>query len=36
VVLIRDYARSHPKARDLDAVVGIGQTLTGKFPCHGK
>jgi hypothetical protein len=36
VTLIRDYARSHPNARDLDAVVGLGQALSGHFPCRGK
>ena len=32
VALIRDYARSHPSARDQDAVVGVGQSLTGEIP----
>ena len=29
VVLIRDYARRHPNARDQDAFVGLGQALKG-------
>jgi hypothetical protein len=36
VTLIRDYARRHPDARDLDTVAGLGQALNGQFPCRGK
>lgn len=36
VTLIRDYAHSHPSARDQDATLGVGRSLTSEYPCHGK
>ena len=36
VALIRDYARSHPNARDQDAVVGLGQALKRPLPVPRK
>jgi hypothetical protein len=31
--LIQVYAREHPEARTLPAIVGVGEALKDRYPC---